>query len=56
MELDRSEEQTEESLEYLLRTVAVDVSNSQGGGGLLDQIKSFNAHLERMAGVLEGRT
>ncbi|KPI45683.1 uncharacterized protein AB675_798 [Cyphellophora attinorum] len=56
MELDRSEEQTEESLEYLLRTVAVDVSNSQGGGGLLDQIKSFNTRLERMAGVLEGRT
>lgn len=32
-------------LEYLVQSVAEEVS-SRGGGGLLDQIKAFNAELE----------
>lgn len=33
-------------LEYLVRSVAEEVSSRGGGGGLLDQIKAFNAELE----------
>jgi hypothetical protein len=41
-------------LEYLVRTVAEDVSSrGHGQGGLLNQIKSFNAELEAAARRLE---
>lgn len=33
-------------LEYLVQSVAEEVSSRGGGGGLLDQIKAFNAELE----------
>ena len=55
LELERGEPEEEEGLEYLLRTVAGEVSNRSEGGGLLTKIRSVNAQLERMAGVLEGR-
>ena len=48
------EEEQRDNLEFLLRTLADDVSDTSGAG-LLDRIKSFNGQLERMAGVLEGR-
>lgn len=41
-------------LEFLLRTLADDVSDVSGQP-LLEQIKSFNAQLERTASILEGR-
>lgn len=53
LELERNEADGEEGLEYLLRTVAGHVSNLSAGGGVLERIKSFNAQLERMAGILE---
>lgn len=56
LELERGEPEEEEGLEYLLRTVAGEVSNRSEGGGLLTKIRSVNAQLERMAGVLEGRS
>jgi hypothetical protein len=43
-----------ESLEYLLTTVGAGVSGHQGGG-VLQKVKSFNAQMERMVEVLEGR-
>lgn len=55
LEVERNNAPEEESLEYMLRAVAADVSNSHGDGGLLERIKSFNSQLEHMAGVLEGR-
>ena len=55
LELERGEPEEEEGLEYLLRTVAGEVSNRSEGGGLLTKIRSVNTQLERMAGVLEGR-
>ena len=55
LEAARTEFHEEDSLEYLLRTVADDVSDTSGPGGLLDRIKTFNGRLERMAGVLENR-
>ena len=54
VEVERAEEQKQESLEYLLRSVATEVSDNQGGGGLLDRVKLFNSTLARVAGVLEG--
>lgn len=55
LEVERSEPEEVESLEYMLRTVAADVSCTQPCGGILDRIKTFNVRLERMAEVLEGR-
>ncbi|ETN38672.1 uncharacterized protein HMPREF1541_06709 [Cyphellophora europaea CBS 101466] len=55
LEIERGELEEEESLQYLLRSVAADVSDQSGKWGLLDRIKRFNGRLERMAGVLEGR-
>lgn len=49
-----SQEEQQDSLEFLLRTLAADVSDV-AGGGLLSRVRSFNGQLERMAGVLEGR-
>ena len=56
LELERGEPEEEESLEYLLRTVADEVSNRSEGGGLLNKIRSVNGQLQWMTGVLEGRT
>jgi hypothetical protein len=41
--------------DYLLRRVANHVSNKGDSGGMLRQIKQFNAFLERAALALEGR-
>ncbi len=41
--------------EVLLKRVAGEVSNKGDSGGLLRQIKEFNAFLERAAVALEGR-
>ena len=54
LELDKDSPDEEEALEYLLRSVAEEVS-STAAGGLLNRMKSMNAQLEKMAGVLEGR-
>ncbi|KAJ9299228.1 hypothetical protein DTO271G3_2850 [Paecilomyces variotii] len=50
-----SDEPTTAGLEFMLRTVAENVSSAAPGsqGGLLNQIKSFNAQLERAAKNLE---
>ncbi|KAL1884855.1 hypothetical protein Plec18167_001510 [Paecilomyces lecythidis] len=49
------DEPTTAGLEFMLRTVAENVSSAAPGsqGGLLNQIKSFNAQLERTAKRLE---
>lgn len=49
------DEPTTAGLEFMLRTVAENVSSAAPGsqGGLLNQIKSFNAQLERAAKKLE---
>ncbi|KIW72603.1 hypothetical protein PV04_00785 [Phialophora macrospora] len=54
-ELERNEADEDEGLEFLLRSVTESVSSTSGQGGILDKIKSFNARLEHMALVLEGR-
>ena len=54
LELEKDSSDEEEALEHLLRSVAEEVS-STAGGGLLNRMKSMNAQLEKMAGVLEGR-
>jgi hypothetical protein len=41
--------------EVLLKRVADEVSNNSDSGGILKQIKDFNAFLERAALVLESR-
>lgn len=41
--------------EVLLKRVAGEVSNASNSGGLLGQIKGFNAFLERVALALESR-
>lgn len=41
--------------EVLLKRVAGEVSNKGDSGGLLKQIKDFNAFLERAALALEGK-
>ena len=43
-------------LEFLLRTVANDVSLLGDSGGLLHQVRDFNALLEKAALVLEKRS
>jgi len=48
-------EGTEEGLEFLLRSVAGHLSSASEDGGLLERIKSFNAELEKLAAILEGR-
>lgn len=42
-------------LEMLLKSVAAEVSNTSDEGGMLRQVKEFNAFLERAALALEGR-
>ncbi len=41
--------------ELLLKRVAGEVSNKGDSGGFLNQVKQFNAFLERAALALEGR-
>lgn len=56
---DLSERQQKEAelanLELAVSQVADQVSSSSPNGGLLSQLKEFNAFLERAAGVLESR-
>jgi len=42
-------------IELILKRVACEVSNKGDSGGMLKQIKEFNAFLERAAIALEGR-
>jgi hypothetical protein len=53
--MEREKGTESESLEYLLTTVGAGVSGHLGGG-ILQMVKSFNAQMERMLGVLEGRS
>jgi hypothetical protein len=55
LELERDSPEEEEGLEFLLHSVAEEVTNAHEGGGLLNRMKSLNLQLERMAGMLEGR-
>jgi hypothetical protein len=41
--------------ELLLKRVAGQISNKSDSGGVLRQVKEFNAFLERAALALEGR-
>ncbi|ETI28807.1 hypothetical protein G647_01259 [Cladophialophora carrionii CBS 160.54] len=54
-EMERAEADEDEGLEFLLRSVTESVSSTSGRGGILDKVKSFNAQLENMALLLEGR-
>lgn len=54
LKLEKDSPDEEEALEHLLRSVAEEVSGT-AGGNLLNRMKSMNAQLEKMAGVLEGR-
>jgi hypothetical protein len=56
LELDRDQANEEESLEFLLRTTAEEVTNAHQGGGLLNRMQSFNEQLEKIASMLEGRS
>ncbi|KAK5050959.1 hypothetical protein LTR84_003518 [Exophiala bonariae] len=55
LDVERNEEEVDEGIEFLLRSVANDVSNSSDAGGILDRTKAFNAQLEMMALMLERR-
>jgi len=50
------ENSTGGGLELRLRAVAAKASSSSNGGGLLNQVKQFNAFLEKTATLLESRT
>lgn len=62
LSIDRSHHDTQPppsaGLEFLLRAVADDVSSIAPGarGGILNQIREFNALLERVGEALEKRT
>lgn len=45
-----------EDLEFMLKSVAGQVSGAVGVGGMLDRVKEFNSQLQRTALVLEGRS
>lgn len=55
LELGQHDHSNEGGFEFLLRSVVDTVSSATEEGGLLDRVKSFNAHLENMALFLEGR-
>ncbi|KAI1614579.1 hypothetical protein EDD36DRAFT_418411 [Exophiala viscosa] len=55
LEMDRADGIEDEGTEFLLRTVAQDVSSASEQGGMLARIKSFNAQLETTASFLERR-
>ena len=42
-------------VELLLKRIAGQISNKSASGGMLKQVKNFNAFLERAALALEGR-
>lgn len=48
-------EEASVGIEFLLKNVA-DEASSVGAGGMLRQVKEFNAFLERAALALEGRS
>lgn len=52
---DSNDETNTAGLEMLLKSVAAEVSNASDEGGMLKQVKEFNAFLERAALALEGR-
>lgn len=54
--LDGETPDEDESIEFMLRSVAEQVTNAHNGGGSLHRMQSMNKQLERMAGVLEGRS
>jgi len=54
-EIERSEAMEVEGFEFLLQSVTDSVSSATGHGGVLGKIKSFNAQLENMAQLLEGK-
>ncbi|KAJ4547410.1 hypothetical protein HRR76_000053 [Exophiala dermatitidis] len=53
IELNRDNHNTEDGIEFLLRSVASNVSSASEEGGLLNKVKRFNAQLESMALLLE---
>lgn len=53
--MDRADGVEDEGTEFLLRSVAQDISSASEQGGLLERIQSFNTHLENMALFLERR-
>lgn len=55
LDMDRNEEEVDEGVEYLLRSVTNNVSNLSDAGGILDKAKAFNAQLATMALMLERR-
>lgn len=55
LEMERNDQVEDEGIEFLLRSVAYEVSSLSDHGGLLERIQSFNGQLERMASILEGR-
>lgn len=55
LDMDRNEEEVDEGVEFLLRSVTNNVSNLSDAGGILDRAKAFNAQLENMALMLERR-
>lgn len=53
---DSSEDSVEKvGIELVLKRVANAVSNKSDSGGILKQVRDFNAFLERTAVALEGR-
>ncbi|KAL2421232.1 hypothetical protein ABEF95_006852 [Exophiala dermatitidis] len=55
IELSRETHSAEKGIEFLLRSVASNVSSASAEGGLLDKVKRFNAQLESMALLLENK-
>ncbi|KAJ9602476.1 hypothetical protein H2200_013019 [Cladophialophora chaetospira] len=54
-QLELNEADEDDGLEFLLRIVTDTVSSASGHGGILDKVKAFNAQLQSMALLLEGR-
>lgn len=56
-ELSRAEEKKAEvaNLELLVARIASEASSASAAGGILQQVKDFNAFLERAAVALESR-
>lgn len=56
LELERDEgDEVEEGVDFLLQTVAHDVSRNSDEGGILDKVRAFNSQLESLAHLLERR-
>ncbi|KIV94513.1 hypothetical protein PV10_02274 [Exophiala mesophila] len=53
--LEEGSDDADEGVEYLLHTVAGNVSALSDEGGMLDKIRSFNSQLENLARLLESR-